>query len=40
MRVLSLNIFIIVYTILDIERIGNVGLQAEVTDMKEDMVFL
>jgi hypothetical protein len=35
-----LSIFIIVYTILDIEWTGNVGLQAEITDMNKDMVFM
>lgn len=35
-----MNIFIIVYTIVDIEWIGNVGLQAEIADMDKDMVFM
>jgi hypothetical protein len=33
-----LNIFIIVYTILDVEQIGNVELQSEITDMDKDMI--
>lgn len=33
-----LNIFIIVYTILDVEQIGNVELRSEITDMDKDMV--
>ena len=37
-HVWSWNIFIIVHTVLDIEWIGNVGLQAEIIDMDKDMV--